>query len=318
MALVWADRILETTTTLGTAPFALDGALLGYQAFADACSVSDTVYYAAFAVDDDAIPTGPFESGIGTYTGTSELTRSTVLASSNGGDLVSFSADTKWVMLTPAAAMQPSEFMITVLAAASASAARTALELGTAATSATSAFDAAGTASAAVAAHVVAADPHPAYALESALGSLASLNTINGGNWSGADLAVTDGGTGASTASVARTNLSAAALSQTAEMIGGFIASPSDKSYKIAVKMAHGGTITEATTVSVSGTCTATFKVNTTALGGTANSVSSSEQSQTHSSANTFVAGDDIVLTVSANASCADLSFSLKYTRTLE
>jgi hypothetical protein len=108
-----------------------------------------------------------------------------------------------------------------------------------------------------------------------------------------------------------------AASSQAEEQISGFIASPSDKSYTIALKMAHGGTITETTTKSASGTCTATFKVNSTALGGTANSVSSTEQSQAHSSSNTFVAGDDIVLTVSSNSSCADMSFSIKYTRTL-
>lgn len=108
-----------------------------------------------------------------------------------------------------------------------------------------------------------------------------------------------------------------ASTSQTAEQISGFIASPSDKSYTIALNMAHGGTITNVTTKSASGTCTATWKVNSTALGGTANSVSSTEQSQAHSSSNTFVAGDDIVLTVSSNASCADMSFTIKYTRTL-
>lgn len=108
-----------------------------------------------------------------------------------------------------------------------------------------------------------------------------------------------------------------ASTTQTAEMMAGFIAAPSDKSYTIVVKMAHAGTITETTTVSASGTCTATFKVNATALGGTANSVSSTEQSQAHASSNTFVAGDDIALTVSSNASCADMSFSIKYTRTL-
>lgn len=111
---------------------------------------------------------------------------------------------------------------------------------------------------------------------------------------------------------------SGASTSQTGEQISGFISSPSDKSYTIVLKMAHGGTITETTTKSASGTCTATFKINSTALGGTANSVSSSEQSQSHASSNTFAAGDDIVLTVSSNASCADMSFTIKYTRTLD
>jgi hypothetical protein len=118
-------------------------------------------------------------------------------------------------------------------------------------------------------------------------------------------------------ASDQRTTLSAAARSQTTEFMAGYIGTVSDKDYRIVVKIPHAGTITATTTRSESGTATFTFKVNTTALGGTANSVSSSEQSQAHASTNTFVADDDIVITASSNSSCLGASFTIQYTRTL-
>lgn len=99
------------------------------------------------------------------------------------------------------------------------------------------------------------------------------------------------------------------------DAIAGLIAEPADKDYRLVVKAPHRGRIVETTTISGSGTCTATFKINTTALGGTANSVSTSEQSQAHSSSNVFAAGDDIALTVSGNSSCVDLSFCIRYQR---
>jgi hypothetical protein len=117
-------------------------------------------------------------------------------------------------------------------------------------------------------------------------------------------------------AAAARTAITAAARAQV-DQISGFISSPANKLYRIAIKMAYAGTITETTTRSASGTCTATFAINGVNLGGTANSVSSSEQSQAHASANTFVAGDDIEMTVSSNSSCVDMSFTIAITRTL-
>lgn len=113
-----------------------------------------------------------------------------------------------------------------------------------------------------------------------------------------------------------RATLSAATLTQT-DFIAGIIEAPADQDYRLIVNAPYAMTIASTTTRSLSGTCTATFKINTTALGGTANSVSSTESEQSHGSANAVAAGDDIVVTVSSNSSCVDLSFTIKFTRTL-
>ena len=113
-----------------------------------------------------------------------------------------------------------------------------------------------------------------------------------------------------------RTTLLAAARTQT-DFIAGVIEAPADQDYRLIVNLPYAITITSVTTRAASGTATATFKINTTALGGTANSVSSSESEQAHSSATAASNGDDIVVTVSSNSSCVDLSFCIKFTRTL-
>ncbi len=119
------------------------------------------------------------------------------------------------------------------------------------------------------------------------------------------------------TAAAQRATLSAATTSQTDQIGGAILGSLGNRSYTIVVDTKIGFTITEVTTQSVSGTATATWKINSTALGGTANSVSSSETTQAHASNNVAAAGDNIVLTISANSSCVDLYFNIKITRTL-
>lgn len=106
------------------------------------------------------------------------------------------------------------------------------------------------------------------------------------------------------------------AIAQQYEFISGVIETVADATYTLVVRVPFKGTISTATTVSASGTCTAQFQINSTALGGTANSVSTTETTQTHSSANVFNADDDIVLRVSSNAACLKMSFTLRYVRT--
>lgn len=86
-----ADRVKETTTTTGTGAITLLGAVSGFVAFSAAFSNPSIVYYAI-------VGTTEWEVGIGTFTTT--LARDVVLASSNSGALVNFSAGTKDVFNT--------------------------------------------------------------------------------------------------------------------------------------------------------------------------------------------------------------------------
>ena len=90
MAFVLADRVRETTTTTGTGTVTLAGAVLGFQTFS-AIGNGNTTYYTIAGQG-----TSEWEVGIGTYTSSgTTLSRDTILASSNSGSAVNFSAGTK-------------------------------------------------------------------------------------------------------------------------------------------------------------------------------------------------------------------------------
>jgi len=79
MALVLADRVQETSTTSGTGTLTLNGAVNGYQSFANGVGNGNTCYYTIY---DTVAYT--WEVGIGTYTTSgSTLTRTTVLSNSS-------------------------------------------------------------------------------------------------------------------------------------------------------------------------------------------------------------------------------------------
>lgn len=94
MALVLKDRVKETTVTAGTGTITLAGASVGYQSFS-AIGNANTTYYCIAGQG-----TTEWEVGIGTYTASgTALSRDTILASSNSGSVVTFSAGTKDVFV---------------------------------------------------------------------------------------------------------------------------------------------------------------------------------------------------------------------------
>jgi hypothetical protein len=95
MALVLADRVKETTTTTGTGTVTLLGASTGFQSFSVVGNGNTTYYCIAGQTGSE------WEVGVGTYTSSgTTLARTTVLASSNSGSAVNFSAGTKDVFVT--------------------------------------------------------------------------------------------------------------------------------------------------------------------------------------------------------------------------
>lgn len=102
-SLIRADRVCESSTTTGTGPLTLAAAIAGFRRFSSVMSTSDTCYYAIEAVDALGVPTGDWETGLGTYSGTNTLTRTTVHFSSNSNSAVSFSAGTKRVFIVVSA-----------------------------------------------------------------------------------------------------------------------------------------------------------------------------------------------------------------------
>lgn len=104
MALIVEDNIVETSTTTGTGAFTLGGAVTGYKTFASVMATSDTCYYLIEALDSNGNRSGAWEVGIGTYSGTNTLTRTTPQRSTNSNNAVNFGAGTKRVSINASSA----------------------------------------------------------------------------------------------------------------------------------------------------------------------------------------------------------------------
>ena len=105
-ALNYRDRVMETSVSAGLGAFVVAGAVAGYQTFVTAYgAAASAVPYTIEAVDANGVPTGAWEVGIGTLSGSTSLARDTVLSSSNGGAAVNFAAGSKRVFVTAPASV---------------------------------------------------------------------------------------------------------------------------------------------------------------------------------------------------------------------
>ena len=102
MAHITADRVQETTTGTGVSNLTLAGAATGFRTFGSVMANNDTCFYCIKGQSGSE-----WEVGLGTYvSATPALARTTVIASSNAGAAVNFSAGTKDVFITSPAIAQ--------------------------------------------------------------------------------------------------------------------------------------------------------------------------------------------------------------------
>lgn len=98
VAPIFRDRVEEGTSTTGTGTLTTTGASLGSRTFNSAVPTGSTI---EFCIDDGA---NDWEVSRGVFTSPDQITRATVLSSSNSGNLVNFGNGTKVVYLTVSAA----------------------------------------------------------------------------------------------------------------------------------------------------------------------------------------------------------------------
>jgi hypothetical protein len=100
MTFVSADRVKETSTTIGTGDISLSGsAVFGYRNFSTVLVPGDTFYYCI-----QGQSSSDWEVGLGTYAINNAFSRTIVFSSSNANSIVSFGVGTKIVFITLAAA----------------------------------------------------------------------------------------------------------------------------------------------------------------------------------------------------------------------
>ena len=91
MALIFGDRVKETTTTTGTGSYTLSGAVTGFQGIANVVGAEDLAYFCIENGTDWEIILGTHSEG--------EITRDEIIDSSNSGSPVNWGSGSKNIFL---------------------------------------------------------------------------------------------------------------------------------------------------------------------------------------------------------------------------
>lgn len=98
MSRIFADRVMQTTTSTGTGNITPSGTIPGFESFSTWMTDGDTFDYVIYAVDSAGAPTGDWETGLGTWSA-GAIVRS-VFYNSSTGSAISFAAGPKYVAQT--------------------------------------------------------------------------------------------------------------------------------------------------------------------------------------------------------------------------
>ena len=119
------------------------------------------------------------------------------------------------------------------------------------------------------------------------------------------------------TPATARSNLAAAAKTQTEFVTGGIWGTTGNNTYPIIQNIPFGATITQFTALVLSGTVTATLNINSTPVTTGAINLNKGSQTVTPSAANVMVATDTLKIVTSSSSSGNTLLWLVAYTRAL-